>query len=214
MTPRGLDDRLGSWLAPGCRFISRLSPSVSQGTTAAQWNAAFFDHTSGVKSIKNYFEAASYGKFTIDPANQTQGTANDGVIVLTLNYAHPNTGGNLGDANSQIVKNALIAADPYINYRTYDPRWQWKDQLYRASLGCCYVWSRRRIGGSSYACAPSVWAHEYGLYGTVPPPTLDGVIVAGYDYSGTYVQIGEWTGDPLGCGGGQGYMAQIGTPAL
>lgn len=42
------------------------------------------------QSVKDYFSKNSYGRYIVEPAKETEGTANDGVINLTLDIAHPN----------------------------------------------------------------------------------------------------------------------------
>ena len=72
-------------------------------------------------SVKHFYNTASYSSLVLIPVLETYGTSNDGVIGwLNLGYAHPNTGGSFSNQNQLITKNALIAADPYINYASYD----------------------------------------------------------------------------------------------
>ena len=68
---------------PVLLLLVDFTPSESLGTTAVQWNSALFDSTPGVKSVSNFYTEASYGNFTISPAAETQGTANDGIIEVT-----------------------------------------------------------------------------------------------------------------------------------
>ena len=90
-----------------------FTPSVSRGTTEAQWSQIFFDGGIGARSVNSYYQQASFGKFDLAPATETFGTANDGVIRVTLNYAYPNPS-RTGDSNRWITRNALLAADPYV----------------------------------------------------------------------------------------------------
>lgn len=195
-------------------ILADFTPSQSLGTTAAQWNAAMFSDAAGAKSVKNFYDEASYGQFTVDPASETQGTSNDGIITITLNYAHPNTGGSTGDANRQIVRDALLAADPFINYSSFDSNNNNAIDVTELHLIVIPRGFETAFGGSGGACSPSVWGHRWSLSGTVPGPTLDGVTVAASSGGGGYMQFGEWqelTGS--GCNGGSGNMATIGIMA-
>lgn len=195
-------------------ILVNFTPSTSLGTTAAQWHTAMFSNAAGAKSVKNFYEEASYGEFTIDPASETEGTANDGIISVTLGYSHPNTRGSTGDANRQIVRNALIAADSFINYSSFDSNSNGSLDVTEFHLIVIPRGFETAFGGTSSACAPSVWGHRWSLSGTVTAPTLDGVTVAGSSGGGGYMQFGEWqevTG--AGCTGSTGNMATIGIMA-
>ncbi|MDR1563488.1 MAG: cell wall-binding repeat-containing protein [Oscillospiraceae bacterium] len=85
---------------------------------APRWAAQTFG-TSG-RTVANFYSSTTGGKISIVPAAETQGTKNDGVIRVKLNYNHPNTGRNIGSLNAQLTRDAIKAADPYINYAQYD----------------------------------------------------------------------------------------------
>ena len=199
---------------PVLLLLVDFTPSTSIGTTAAQWSAAFFDNTAGAKSVKNFYEEASYGIFTVDPATETQGTANDGVIEVTLGYAHPNTYPT-GDSNRQIVRNALIAADSYIDYSTFDTNSNNKIDVTELHIITIVRGYETSFGGTASACTPRVWGHRWSLFGAVSGPTLDSVKLASYSDGGGYMQFGEWHDTNTGgCpGSSQGNMATIGIMA-
>ncbi len=191
-------------------ILADFSPSQSLGTTATEWSTSFFDHTPGAKSVKNFYEQASYGQFTLIPAEETRGIANDGVIEVTLSYPHPGTNGD----NRQITKDALTAANPYINYAAYDLDNNNAVSVTELHLIVIPRGFETSFGGTEGACSPSVWGHRWSLYESVPAPTLDGVTVADDGGGGGYMQFGEWhetTG--AGCSGASGNMATIGIMA-
>jgi len=139
--------------------------------------------------IKGFYGTVSYGAATIKPASETYGTANNGVVGwLQMPYAHPNTGSNTGTANAQLAKDAIVAADPYVDFASYD------------SNGDGYVDARElaivviaagyeRSYSSQYT--PNVWGHKWSV-DSVGVPTVDGVKVGGYHSGGGgYVQFGE-----------------------
>ena len=89
------------------------------GSTVAYFQNLWFG-ASG--SVKDYYLENSYDDLSLSPVTETHGTANDGVIGwLNLGPTHPADGGLTGDEGDQIAKDALIAADPYINYATLTP---------------------------------------------------------------------------------------------
>ena len=138
-------------------------------------------------SVKHFYNTASYSNLVFIPALETFGTSNDGVIGwLNLGYAHPNTGVTTSIQNQLITKNALIAADPYINYMSYD------------NNGDGYISANElhiivAVAGFETAYSsntPSVWAHHWDL-NTVGLPTLDGVILGDWYHDSGYSQFGE-----------------------
>ena len=82
------------------------------------WNTFFFGTTG--KTVRTYYNEVSYDQFDFVPAAESYGTANNGVIQVHLDYCHPNTGGTVDYRNQQIVKDALIAANSYIDFQAYD----------------------------------------------------------------------------------------------
>jgi len=187
-----------------------FTPSVSRGTTEAQWNQLFFDTTPGAKSVRNYYSQASFGKFDLAPAAETYGIANDGVIAVTLGYAHPYT--LTSQENREISYNALVAADPYINYSSLDTNGNGALENTEVHLMIIVRGYEESYGGTGGACTPNVWGHRGSLSSNPTPPQLDGVWVAAYSYGGGYTQEGEWhefIAD--GCdGSAPGHMATIG----
>jgi M6 family metalloprotease-like protein len=177
-------------------------------TTEADWSNLVFG--TALSSVKDYYREVSYNHLDLIPATESYGTANDGVVVVTLPYNHPNNGGNLGDTNRQIVRDALIAADPYVDFAAFDDDGNGyisSDELHIVVVVAGYEGS---YGGTTASCSPNVWAHTWSLYGTVPAPTLDGKTVASSGGEGDYTQQGEWhcsTHD------NPGHMATMGTLA-
>ncbi|MCL4535777.1 MAG: M6 family metalloprotease domain-containing protein, partial [Bacteroidetes bacterium] len=188
-------------------ILVQFTNQSSVGSSPANWSNAFFG--SGA-SVKRYYEEASYGKFSFVPAT-TQGTAYPGVVGwLTLPYAHPNTGGNTSDANRQIVHDAIIAADPYVNYAGFDTNhdgYLSYDELHIVVVVAGY---EAAYGGTAAACSPNVWAHRWALGDTVPAPQVDGVYAGGYAGGGGYLEFGEWDCATYDY---PGHMATIGTAA-
>jgi len=174
-------------------------------TSEAQWANLIFG--TAFSNVRHYYREVSYSHLDLIPAAEGYGTVNDGVVKVTLPYNHLNTGGNLSDTNRQIVREALIAADPYVDFVAFDDDsdgYISSGELHIVVIVAGYETS---YGGSAASCSPNVWAHTGSLSGTVPAPTLDGKIVASSAGKGNYTQQGEWhcsTGD------NPGHMATIG----
>ena len=195
-------------------ILTNFTPSTSRGTTDAQWNQLFFDSTAGAKSVKNFYDQASFGSFSLAPAAETYGTTNDGVVAVTLGYAHPNPYPT-NDDNRLITRNALLAADPYINFSSFDTNGNGALDVTELHLLVIVRGFEKSYGGTSGSCTPSVWGHRWSLGGAVPAPILDGVTVASSSYNGGYTQEGEWHEFiNLNCGSGPGgHMATMGIMA-
>ncbi len=141
--------------------------------------------------IPDYFSQASYGKATLTPASESSGVANNGVIGwVNLGYDHPNTANSSGLLNFLITRDAIIAADPFIDYSAYDENSDGildADELAIVIVVAGYEYS---YGGANYT--PSVWAHKANLGSGVATPVLDGVEVGGGNSGkGGYAQVGE-----------------------
>jgi M6 family metalloprotease-like protein len=143
-------------------------------------------------NIADYFDKASNGNVTLTPANESYGTADNGVVGwVNVGYAHPNSAGSTNDANRQMSKDAIIAADPYIDFSAYDGNGDGyvdSDELAVVVIAAGYETS---YDGGSYT--PTVWGHQWTLgWGSVDSPLVDGVRVGDYHAgTGGYAQFGE-----------------------
>ena len=171
------------------------------GTLASDWSNKVFGPTG---SISQYYNEVSYGNLTLAPAEETSGTVNDGVVGwLTLPYNHPNTGGNLSTANQQITRDAILAADPYVNFATFDTNGNGYISFDELHVMVVVAGYEAAYGNT---CSPSVWAHEWYLEATAP--IVDGKRVASSFGNGGYTQFGEWHCDEAEP---PGHAATIGT---
>ena len=138
-------------------------------------------------SVKHFYNTASYSNLVLIPAIETFGTSNDGVIGwLNLGYSHPNTGGSTSTQNQLITKNALIAADPYINYASYDNN----SDGYISANELHILVAVAGYEASYSANTPSIWAHQWNL-NSVGLVTLDGVTLGDWNHNSGYSQFGE-----------------------
>jgi M6 family metalloprotease-like protein len=153
--------------------------------TAANFASSMFGVSN---SVKDFYLDASFNQLNLAAASETHGTTNDGVVGwLSLNMNHPDTRDNLTTANQTIVKNALIAADSYVNYASYDL--DGNGYISNKELHIVVV-----VAGFEYSYGdgsiPAIWAHRWSLNG-VTPPVLDGKILGDFNYDGGYAQFGE-----------------------
>ena len=94
---------------------------------------------------------------------------------------------------SNCAKDAILQADPYIDYASYDTNptdgyiSQWELHIFMIVAG---------HEGSYDGTTPAVWAHNWsidGYYG-VGAPTVDGVVVGNGSHGGGYSEVGELHG--------------------
>lgn len=138
------------------------------------WNNAFFGTTGS--TVNNYYKEVSGGRFYFSPAQESYGTSNDGVIKVTLNYPHPNTGRNTGYANQKIVSDALTAANPYIDYSSFDTDGNGYISTNELHIVTTVAGYEAAYGGG---LSPSIWAHRWST-----SVTLDGKVLSAYTQQG------------------------------
>jgi M6 family metalloprotease-like protein len=167
-------------------IFADFTPSMRVGSTAATLASKFFGSTN---SVKHFYETISYSKFSLTPAPETNvalsGLVNDGVVSVTLNYPHPDTAITIDDRNRSIVRDALIAADPFVDFSQFDENGD--GTIAPTELHIVVIAAGYERSFTASPCGSSVWGHRWGLFGNVAMPTLDGTAV-GQSYS----QFGEW----------------------
>ena len=167
-------------------IFADFTPSIRVGSTAATWASKFFGSTN---SVKHFYETISYSKFSLTPAPETNvalsGLVNDGVVSVTLNYPHPDTAITIDDRNRSIVRDALIAADPFVDFAQFDENGD--GTIAPTELHIVVIAAGYERSFTASPCGSSVWGHRWGLFGNVAMPALDGTAV-GQSYS----QFGEW----------------------
>ncbi|MBF0338132.1 MAG: M6 family metalloprotease domain-containing protein, partial [Nitrospirae bacterium] len=137
--------------------------------------------------LKDYYYKASNGKVTLLPANESFGSANNGVVGwVTLNYDHPDTGQSTDSRNMEITSDAIVTADPYVDFASYDTNHD--GYVDSSELAVVVIVAGYEASyGSKYT--PNVWGHQWVL---TSPPTVDGVYVGDYHAgAGGYAQFGE-----------------------
>lgn len=207
-TPAGVPAKvrpLDSGPAHASGVSSASSDSLSQAPTGAftgkvLFILAEFDDRQGTTSesswasvlkneISDYFEQASFGKVALVPAQETSGTKDNGVVGwVNVGARHPDTAGSTGTVNRTLTGDAILAADPYIDYAGYDDNGDGFVDADELAVVVIVAGFDRAYDFSS----PSVWAHKWSVPGA---PTLDGVVVADFHSgAGGYAQFGELHG--------------------
>ncbi|TPG19331.1 M6 family metalloprotease domain-containing protein [Pedococcus bigeumensis] len=169
-------------------ILVQFTNQASVGSTPAQWSGKYFGPGN---SVRSYYQQASGNQLDFAPAAESSGTPNDGVVGwLTLPYAHPNFGGNFGAVvngllvEKQLTRDAILAADPYVNFASYDTNGDGNLQPSELHLTVIVAGYESSVFNS---CGPSVWGHKSNLYGSYTP-MVDNVWAGNLGYT----QFGEW----------------------
>lgn len=146
------------------------------------------DFAAQLQGVSAYYRSASYGAVTLNPAQESNGVVNDGVIGwLRLAGNHPDPAGTLGTANQDIARAAIIAADPFVNFAAYDQ--DGNGVIDARELAVVVIVAGYETSYSN-AWAPSVWGHQWAINTNVP--RVDGVSVGGENGGrGGYAEFGE-----------------------
>lgn len=161
-------------------FILVKFNDQNSSTTESSWGSFVKNN------IKDFYYKASNKKVQLIPATETSGTANNGVIGwLPLNRNHPNNAGNIDSRNQTLSKQAIIAADPYIDYASYDTNQDGYVDSDELSVVVIVAGQETAYGSSG----KSVWGHAWYI---PTPPIVDGVKVGTYHRGQFgYAQFGE-----------------------
>lgn len=185
-------DSFGGVNAKGTQNILVLLVNTSNTTITTQdsyWQNIFFGDEDGTKSVKTFYKEASGEQLNFVPANETSGTANDGIVRVNAGMNHPNTRGNTSTPNQTLVRNALQAAhnQNLVDFSSFDTNGNGKisvDELHIVTVIAGYE--------ASMTGAPdnAVWGHQWSLFNATEL-SLDGVRLGHFLDQGGYVQIGE-----------------------
>ncbi|YCO05058.1 M6 family metalloprotease domain-containing protein [Vibrio sp. VNB-15] len=139
------------------------------------------------QSVKDYFYKNSYGRYIVEPAKETQGTANDGVIDITLDIAHPNCHSKNDSKCDGKLKAAFKAAyyklDRYVDLSTYDDNND--DKISPDELSVMFVFAGYDKSAGSIN-TPYIWPHRFS-HNTIE---IDGKTILDYclfaDFQGNH----------------------------
>ena len=139
-------------------------------------------------SVADYYHDVSYKSVTIKKARKKNGTIDDGLIGwLKLSGKHPNTGYNTDKRNQKIAKNAIMAADEYIDFDIYDSN---NDGIIEPTELSIIVIVAGYEASFSGSLTPSIWGHQ-GCMANVGYPVVDGKTIE------RYAELGEIHKDHL-----------------
>lgn len=162
-------------------------------TTDSYWSELCFSDDG--KTLKNYYKTVSNGSFYFYPAEETYenakagGEENDGVVTVTIPYAHPNSTTGTVDTEDHLSRIAsLKAADEYVDFASYDKNGDgYIDYTELAILFVCGGYEYSSTYNGSTRDQFSVHAH----YTIGSGCELDGVMVQQSGHSG-FVRVGEY----------------------
>ncbi|GHV26695.1 hypothetical protein FACS1894167_00450 [Synergistales bacterium] len=174
---------------PGDSRVSGIAFSPSDEAFLSDY---MFNKTYGAKSVAAFYNENTGGAADINPAAETFGTANDGVIAVDLPGLHNDWGkfigsGAYGDWIVNCAQPALDAAASYINFASYDTNGDGTILPSELFIGLV-------VQGGESSCGdliPSVWGVS------LPYP---GLIAAGKIIGNIFEQGATQLGQPLTIG--------------
>ena len=156
------------------------------------WHDKIFDYNTN--SLNRYYFENLSGAIAFVEANETEGTANDGIVMVAMGKDHP--GGNNDTTFRDVeIKNAITSADSFVNFAAYDTN---NDGIVSANE--LQIFFAVAGGESAYSGSytNSIWAHAWS-FDSNNAPQLDGVYVmragASASTAGTYMRFGTNHGD-------------------
>ena len=153
-------------------LVIKIQFSNVSGSNTYNFQSDFFG-TSG-KTVRTYFSTVSSGKVTIQPAQENNGTADDGVVGwLTLSQNHPQCQDlsdqtNI-DCHENLAKDAINAADPYVDFSLFDDNGDGNIDPHELAV---IIIVAGYESAANCTDPNRVWAHQYGFPNN--PPQLDG----------------------------------------
>jgi M6 family metalloprotease-like protein len=124
-----------------------------------QWQDRFFNFEG--KTVNNYYRETSGQKFWFEPASESNGTVNDGVIKIKLNYNNTLTGEDF-DSAMKVTSEAMNMAKQYItsNYDIVSAVIAGKNVA--AHGGGTYTYQSELQGNEDNMAALHTLCHELG----------------------------------------------------
>ncbi|WP_191116144.1 M6 family metalloprotease domain-containing protein [Vibrio alginolyticus] len=134
-------------------------------------------NTNGQSGV-DYFDKNSQGKFKVVPALESYGTANDGVIDVTVAQSHPNCHSSSTDKTCTAKLNAVFTEayqklDPYFNLSAYDSNQNGTVEPSELSVMFIFAGGDRSTGVLN---RPAIWPHKFSH----DDVTLDGKKITDY----------------------------------
>ena len=135
-------------------------------TTAADWDQMIFDDTANAKTVTNFYDDNSFGQLEVRGVNHTQAAHNAGIISVSINKNHPNTG-RAGLSSSQKytietewINAALAEAANHVNFSGLDTNRDGRLTLDEAVIYFIVA----GYDAASSAKEPNVWGHKWSAW--------------------------------------------------
>lgn len=141
----------------------------------AEFEHLMFSKSADASSVARYYLENSYQQFHIEPAQESQGDVNDGIIDVRLPYAHPNFGNAYGSRSQALVSDALAQAKDSIDLSAFDQNGDNTLSSSELAIVLMVAGFENAYGGSS-APEPRVWAHKSDMQGVA----FDGVALTSF----------------------------------
>jgi len=129
------------------------------------------------QSVQDYFLKNSYDQYKVVPAKESQGTANDGIIDVELNIAHPNchskTDSTCQTKLNNVFTKAYAALDGNFDLSQYDDDKNGSIEPSELSVMFVFAGNDKSSGTNK---TPTIWPHKYA-HSTV---TIDGKRISSY----------------------------------
>lgn len=141
----------------------------------SEFEHLMFSKSANANSVARYYLENSYQQFHIEPAQESQGYVNDGIVDVRLPYAHPNFGDAYGSKSQALVSDALAQAKDSIDLSAFDKNGDHSLSSSELAIVLMVAGFENAYGGSS-APEPRVWAHKSDMQGVA----FDGVALTSY----------------------------------
>lgn len=155
---------------------------------ASSWYTTLF--SDDFKSMKNYYKEISDGKFWFYPAEESEGTENDGIVDVVIKQKHPDAiyGHNENSKTkwSNERQLSLKAASEYVDFSKFDKNGD--GVLQKTELAVCFILGGAEASSYSGDAQKYFWNHAHYTSGSAY--TIDGVKVCGEGF----VRVGEFIG--------------------
>ena len=189
-------------------FLGEDGKGAVASENSYDWGNTVFDSSEGVSA---YYRDMSDGAFTFTPADESSAygvdgntnkadAANDGVVHVSLPEAHGDwrdayyDNGKVAGAMLATFSRVLVAADPYVDFASYDADGDGKLDTNELAIAFVIAGYETALSGEELpANARSILAHAWSYTDAgIEAPKLDGVV------PDDYVAVGEKTRDTSG----------------
>lgn len=103
--------------SPNLLVILVSFSDIAVSSSDASWGNKIFGSNQG--QLNDYWAETTYDSFRFDPAAESFGTANDGIVRVSLSYAHPNPATDASAAHN-IARDAIEQLDASMNFAPFD----------------------------------------------------------------------------------------------